>query len=55
MPGWRRIFPSEPSVTGQGRLPATAGGWVAMELDVRLYRRDEITTQRMVAMRVRPE
>ncbi len=42
-------------VRGQGRLPATAGGWVAVELDVRLYLRDEITTQLMVALRVRPQ
>jgi len=26
-----------------------------VELDVRLYRRDEITTQLMVALRVRPQ
>ncbi len=44
-----------PSVNGEVRLPATAGGWVAVELDVRLYLRDEITTQLMVAIRVRPE
>jgi len=55
MPGWRRIYPSGLSVAGQGRLPATAGGWVAVELDVRLYLRDEITTQLMVALRVRHE
>jgi len=55
MPGWRRIYPSGLSVAGQGRLPATAGGWVAVELDVRLYLRDEITTQLMGAMRVRHE
>jgi len=30
-------------------LPATAGGWVPVALDVRLYLRDEITTQLMVA------
>jgi len=36
-------------------LPATAGRWVAVALDVRLYLRDEITTQLMVAMRVRPQ
>jgi len=36
-------------------LPATAGGWVAAELDARLYLRDEITTQLMVAIRVRPQ
>jgi len=46
---------ARPSVTGEVRLPATAGGWVAVELDVRLYLRDEITTQRMVALRVRLE
>jgi len=50
-----QIFPLGLSVTGQGRLPATAGGWVAVELDVRLYLRDEITTQLMVALRVRHE
>ncbi len=55
MPRGRRIFPSGLSVNGQGRLPATAGGWVAVELDVRLYLRDEITTQVMVAIRVRPQ
>ncbi len=54
MPGWRRIFPSGPSVNGEVRLPATAGGWVAVERDVR-YLRDEITTQRMVNLRVRLE
>ena len=32
-----------PSVNGQVRLPATAGRWVAVKLDVRLYLRDEIT------------
>jgi len=41
------------SVNGQGLLAATAGGWVVVELDVRLYLRDEITTQRMVNLRVR--
>jgi len=41
MPGWRRIFPSGLRVNGEVRLPATAGGWVAMALDVRLYLRDE--------------
>jgi len=35
-------------------LLATGGGWV-VELDVRLYLRDEITTQLMVALRVRPQ
>jgi len=50
-----RIFPLGLSVTGQGRLPATAGGRIAVELDVRLYLREEITTQLMMALRVRPE
>ncbi len=54
MPGWRRIFPPGLSVNGQVRLPATAGGWVVVELDVRLYLRDAITAQRMVTLRVRP-
>ncbi len=36
MPGWRRIFPSGPSVSGEVRLPTTAGGWFAVALDVRL-------------------
>jgi len=36
------------------RLPATASGWVAVALDVRLYLRDEITTL-MVAIRVHHE
>jgi len=41
MPGWRRICPSGPSVNGEGRLPATASGRVAVALDARLYLRDE--------------
>ncbi len=48
-------LPVGASVRGQVRLPATAGGWVAAELDARLYLRDEITTQLMVAIRVRPQ
>jgi len=44
-------LPVGASVHGQVRLPATAGGWVAVELDARLYLRDEITTL-MVAIRV---
>jgi len=43
---------ARPSVDGEVRLPATAGGWVAVALDVRLYLRDEITTQLMAALRV---
>jgi len=54
MPGRRRIFPlgARPRVTGEVRLPATADGWVAVALNVRLYLRDEITTQLTVALRV---
>jgi len=44
----------QPSVNDEVRLPATASGWVAVELDVRLYLRDEITTL-MVAIRVHHE
>jgi len=37
------------------RLSAAAGGWARVELDARLYLRDEITTQLMVSMQVRPD
>ncbi len=55
MPGWRRIFPSGLSVNGGVRLPTTVGGRVAVALDVRLYLRDAITTQLLVALRVHPQ
>jgi len=48
-------LPVGAGVRGQVRLPGAGGGWVPVELDARLYQRDEITTQLMVALRVRPE
>ncbi len=41
------------SVRREVRLPGTGGSWVAGELDARRHLRDEITTQLMVAMRMR--
>jgi len=39
----------------RGRTVSVGGGWVSVALDVRLYLRDEITSQLMVALRVRPQ